>query len=430
LADPRADPPADPPAPRVADPGSGNGRSGAFGVLAVGVTCTLLGGLPLWLVASLAPQLREDLQFDETGLGTAIGGSFLVSALVAVLAGRLVDRIGWRRGVAASAAIAGAVMLGIAFAVHSFGMLVALIAAGALAASLSHPASNIGISQHVPPGRQGFAFGIKQASVPLTTLVAGLSAPLVMHTVGWRAAFAGGGALAFGFLVVVVAGGCRAGPRRGSAAGAVAQAAGAPVLVGDRPARLPLTVLASGAGLVSGAVVSLGGFLALFAVASGLEQDRAGYLLAAGSAAGIAGRILSGHLADRRGWDHLTAVAVMMAAGSAGFVMLAAGGSAWVLVVGTLLAFGLGWSWNGLFALAVVLGSPAAPGWATGVIQTAIGIGATVGPPLFGLTVSRSSYTAAWSGAAVATLCGAALILLGLRMQGRRAGRSSHVAVR
>ncbi|MDP9429507.1 MAG: MFS transporter [Actinomycetota bacterium] len=386
------------------------------------MTCTLLGGLPLWLVASLAPQLRGDLGMDETGLGTAVGVSFLVSAVTAVPAGRLVDRIGWRRGAAAAAALSASVLLAIGVLTRSWALLVVLLAVGALGVSLSHPAANTGISDVVPLRRQGLAFGIKQASVPLTTLVAGLSAPLVMHTVGWRAAFVDAAGIALGFLLVLLLTGRRPDPgpedRPAPSAGTAAQDL-APALGSDRLGRWPLTVLASGAGLVAGATVSLGGFLVLFAVASGMEQDGAGYLLAAGSIASIASRVLSGYLADRHGWDHLTAVAVMMAGGSVGFVALAVGGSAVLLVVGTLLAFALGWSWNGLFALAVVLRSPGAPGSATGVIQTGICLGATAGPPLFGLTVSRLSYSAAWGGAAAASLCGAALILVGLRMHGR-----------
>jgi predicted MFS family arabinose efflux permease len=390
------------------------------------VTCTLLGGLPLWLVASLAPQLRGDLGIDETGLGMAVGVSFLVSAVTAVPAGRLVDRIGWRRGAAASAALSASVLLAIGVLARSWAVLVVLLAVCALGVSLSHPAANTGISRVVPLRRQGLAFGIKQASIPLTTLVAGLSAPLVMHTVGWRAAFVGAAGVALGFLLVLLLTGRRPDPgpedRPAPSAGTAAQDL-APPLMSDRLGRWPLTVLASGAGLVAGATVSLGAFLVLFAVASGMDQDGAGYLLAAGSIAGIASRILSGYLADRCDWEHLTVVALMMAGGSVGFAALAIGGSAWLLVVGTLLAFGLGWSWNGLFALAVVLRSPGAPGWATGVIQTAIGLGATAGPALFGLTVTRLSYSAAWSGAAAATLCGAALILLGLRMDARSASR-------
>jgi MFS family permease len=402
------------------------GPAESLGPLVVGVTCTLLGGLPLWLVASLAPQLGEDLGMDETGLGTAVGISFLVTAVAAVPAGRLVDRIGWRRGAAASAALSASVLLAIGALAQSLVVLVVLLAVGALGVSLSHPAANIGISGVVPLRRQGLAFGIKQASIPLTTLVAGLSAPLVMHTVGWRAAFVVAAGIALVFLLVLVHTGRRqdAGreDRPDASAGTAAQDLGPP-LVSNRLGRWPLTVLASGAGLVAGATVSLGGFLVLFAVASGMEQDGAGYLLAAGSTAGIASRILSGYLADRCEWEHLTAVAVMMAGGAVGFAALAAGGSAWLLIVGTLLAFGLGWSWNGLFALAVVLRSPGAPGWATGVIQTAIGLGATAGPALFGFTVTRLSYSAAWSGAAAVTICGAALILLGLRMDAWSASR-------
>jgi MFS family permease len=387
------------------------------------VAATLLGGLPVWLVASVAPQLQEDLHLDAAGLGTAIGLNFLVLSLTAVPAGRLVERIGWRRGLALTAGLSAISLLGIAVGTRSWPVLVALLCVGAVAASLSHPSSNVGIAQRVPADRQGVAFGVKQAAVPLTTLVAGLASPLVAETVGWRWSFAGSGVLALAFVVSV--------SRRGRAASPVTAGPARAVESGDEPSvagtpgpvRPPvdaslasLVVLAAGAGLVTAATLSLGSFLVLSAVDAGMSPRSAGFLLALGSGVGIASRVVTGFLADRRAAGHLLVVAWMMLGGSVGLLVLAAGDAPWVLLVGTLLAFGLGWSWNGLFALVIVLRNPGTPAFATGVIQTALAAGGIVGPPVFGLVVDHASYALAWAGAAGASTGGALLVLVGRRM--------------
>lgn len=406
----------------TAGPRAGRGRGGEAGAtLGVAVAATLLGGLPVWLVAGLAPQLRRDLDLDAARLGTVIGLSFAVMAVAAVPSGHLVERIGWRRGLAVTAAFAGTSLAGIALVARSWPVLVALLCLGALGASVSHPAANVGIAQQVPRARQGVAFGVKQASIPLTTLVAGLASPLVAETVGWRWAF---GAAAVASLLLLVAVCLESGPLRhvwahGKLGPPAPAAAGRPpAVVNDRLSSL--VVLAVGAGLVAAATISLGSFLVLSAVDSGIEPDAAGLLLALGSGVGIVSRILTGVLADRRGSRHLLVVVWMMLGGSAGLLVLAVADTLWLLVVGTLLAFGLGWSWNGLFAFVVVLRNPLSPAFATGVIQTALAGGGIVGPPVFGLLAAGWSYSAAWTGAALASTCGALLLIVGRRTSSLR----------
>lgn len=402
--------------------GGGPG-SAAGATLGVAVAATLLGGLPVWLVAGLAPQLRRDLDLDAARLGSLIGLNFAVMAVAAVPAGRLVERIGWRRGLAVTAAFAATSLAGIALTAHTWPVLVALLCLGALGASLSHPAANLGIAQQVPRARQGVAFGVKQASIPLTTLVAGLASPLVAETVGWRWAF---GAAAMVSLLLLVAISIEPGPLRhlwaqGPSATPATSDAGRPAATVNESLS-SLVILAVGAGLVAAATISLGSFLVLSAVESGVAPDTAGVLLALGSGVGILSRIMTGVLADRRGSRHLLVVVWMMLGGSAGLLVLAAADTLWVLVLGTLLAFGLGWSWNGLFAFVVVLRNPLSPAFATGVIQTALAGGGIVGPPVFGLLAEGWSYSAAWSGAALASTCGALLMIVG-----RRASRAARV---
>lgn len=397
------------------DPESSRSDAGARTVL-VAVAGTLIGGAPVWLVASLAPQLQADLRLDPARLGLAVGLNFAVLAVCAVSAGRLVDRIGWRRGMVLTALGSSLALLGIAVGARSWPALAGLLCLGALAASLSHPASNVGIAETVGAGRQGIAFGVKQASVPLTTLLAGLASPLVAGTVGWRWAFGGAGALALLLLLTLLS----AGPAYARRAGLGAASAGAREVRAGPPAsdasRRSLVVLAVGAGLVAAATLRLGSFLVLSAVDAGMGVDSAGLLLSLGSAVGIVSRIAQGHLADRRGSRHLLVVVQMVLGGSVGLLVLAVGRTPWRLVLGTLLAFGLGWSWNGLFAMVVVVRNPRSPAFATGAVQTALATGGIVGPPAFGLVAGAWSFPAAWTGAAVVNTAGALLLLAGRRL--------------
>ncbi len=81
---------------------------------------------------------------------------------------------------------------------RSYPMLVTLLALSAAANALGQLASNAALAEHVPAHRQGLSFGVKQAAVPVATLLAGVAVPTVALTAGWRWAFvvAAGAALA------------------------------------------------------------------------------------------------------------------------------------------------------------------------------------------------------------------------------------------
>jgi predicted MFS family arabinose efflux permease len=174
----------------------------------------------------------------------------------------------------------------------------------------------------------------------------------------------------------------------------------------------PLILLALGIGLGSAAAVPLGAFIVASGVAAGLRVEFAGILLAAGGVVGIAVRLALGWLADRRSTGHLQIVAVMLIVGTAGFVLLATGVS-WLFVLGTVLAFGAGWGWHGLFNFAVVKYNRNAPAAATGITQTGAAAGSAIGPFLFGVIVESTSYGTAWLSAGTAALAAVAAILSG-----------------
>jgi MFS family permease len=370
-------------------------------LLAVAVATATV--LPAFLTGGLAVQVRGELGFGAAALGLAVAAFFAFSALASAVMGRVVERIGPHPGMRLAAVGSAASLLGVAFLARSWTGLVACLVLGGLANAVSHPATHLSLAREVPAGRQGLSFGIKQSAIPAATLLAGLAVPAIALTFGWRWAFAGGAALALAVAFLVPAGAPKSVVRR-------------PEKAREKDARTaPLFLLALGIGLGSTAATPLGTFLVESSVAAGLRVETAGLLLASGSAVNIVVRVAFGRLADGMRGGRLLLVAAMLAAGVAGFGMLATGEVALILP-GALLAFAAGWGWPGLFNFAVVKTNPGAPAAATGITQTGASGGAAVGPLVFGLVAEATSYEVAWLVSGTFALSALTAILVGRRM--------------
>jgi MFS family permease len=386
------------------------------------VAATALSNLPVWVFSGLAPSISHDLGFGALGLGGTAATFFAAAGLFAVPAGHAVERIGWRRSMIVVSILLAVSFVGMSVA-SNLETLVAFMVVGSLGFAFTQPSAGLTLAQTVQVHRRGIAFGLKQAALPLATLLVGVTTPLFLGMHGWRWAFASSAVLSLVFLWAVTLE-----HRRSPDAG------GAPMLSwfrrkDERPdnaavarhrAQPPLMMLAVGAGLGCVATGSISGFLIVYAVSAGLTPTQAGHLLAVVSIVCLLSRLATGWAADRRGRGHLKVVAIMMLAGSVGIGALAfADDRPWLLILATALAFGLGWSWNGLFAFAVVHNHLEFPAAATGVVQSVMGMGSAAGPALFGVTVSLASYTGAWLGAAVSLALAAAFILQGRRLLAR-----------
>jgi MFS family permease len=360
---------------------------------------TTLAVLPVFLLGGLAVFIRDELGFGQTRLGAAVSLYFGTSALASVPGGRVGERLGAGRAMTLAAAGSAVALLGIATLTRSWGQLVAFLALAGCANAVAQPAGNAAISRGVPPHRQGLAFGLKQSAVPTATLLAGFAVPLLGLTVGWRWAFAGGALAAASFAFTV--------PSDPSPD----QRSGRRLRAGDAPLG-GLVALALAGCLGSASANALGAFLVDSAVAGGMPPGRAGLLLSLGGLTGVGARLLAGWLADHREGRHLPFVSGLLAAGAVGFGLIAGGGP-FTLVAGTLLAFGAGWGWNGLFIYAVVRQNRNAPAAATGITQAGVFLGGVVGPLAFGATVERLSYPAAWLGASAVAVLASVFMLLG-----------------
>jgi MFS family permease len=338
--------------------------------------------LPGFLVGALALQIRGDL--DESVAAVAFGVTvfFAAGALGAGPGGRLAERVGALTAIRGCLLLTAACLVVAGLAARSLPALLAPLAVAGVANAITQPAINLFMADQVPLERQGVAFGIKQSAIPAAVLVSGLALPLVALPFGWRATFVlcAAGALVVAAVVGRSAGGFAPPPERDPA---------------PRPSRA-LLMTAVGAALGSAGPNSLGAYLVASAVDVGIAEGAAGVLAAAGSATSLLARVLFGRRADRRGDYGFGAVIVLLAAGSVGFALLAADSSP-LFVVGTLIAFAIGWGWPGLFNLAVVDHNRHAPAAATGVTQTGIYVGAAGGPALYGVISEEIGYSAAWA---------------------------------
>lgn len=370
--------------------------------IALALTTSAVGMMPAWLVGALAVQIGGSLGFAEVGLGLAVSVFMTASVLGSIPAGYWVRRIGWINGMrwlGTAAVVANFAIIG---ATELWQLLLILIVAG-LGNSVAQPASNLSIVDSVASARFGMAFGIKQAGTPGAMVLAGVAVPVIGVTVGWRWAFIGLGVASLIYLLQLrpsAVFGLDEVDRSGSVGRRTRLA---------RKRRLPLLVLGLGGGLSTASATALAAFVVLYATRSGIGLGAAGLLAALASTVNIAVRLVIGYRADMREGGHFRSVAATMLVAVVGYLVLAFSSTPWLLVVGSLVAFG-GWGWNGLFHMATMrsYSDYAAP--ATGMIVTGMSVGGVAGPILFGLIVQEHSYGAAWSIAASGALLGSILV--------------------
>lgn len=375
---------------------------------ALPVAVIIVAALPTFLVASVAVRIRDDFGFSNGSVGLAVGVSWAIATFAAIPGGRLVDRIGPLRGIRLAAGLAAASSLGIAALAHSTALVAAFLILTGLANAVSFSAGGALISTTVRPRRQGFTLGIAQAGAPVAVLLAGLALPAVADTVGWRWAFVAAGLLASAIVPATRdIHRIRNVPR---------QPVSADVDHLEMRQLTHLHLVALAALLANTATVGMLSFLVLFSARSGMSDRSAGFLLAALSAVAGGARVAFGIMADRSDGDMFVWAATLLVLGSGGFVLLMTGVSA-IVVLGALVAGGLGWAWSSLVTFAILREHPSAPGAAVGMgMATGVYAGSAAGPFLFAVLIDHVSFTAAWSMGALLSLASGLIILTARRL--------------
>jgi MFS family permease len=363
----------------------------------VAMAVDTVGVLPIFLTGALAVQLRNDIGLSVDLLGLVFASYFTAAALLSAPLARVSDRTGPEWALRIGTVVYIASFLGLATLASSPVILSSLIALAGLGTALTRTASSVLVARNVNPRRHGLAFGLKHSSIPIGTLLAGLSVPTIALTAGWHWAYAAAALLSVVVLFAI--------PKPSGRVDRKSESGRA-----DMPLRL-LIFSAVGFGLGSSAAASLGAYTVSTAVASGMSEGAAGILVAVGSVVGLASRILVGGWSDRRRGSQLDLVNWMLIAGGAGFLMLGVVNE-WVMLVAVPVSFATGWAWLGSYNLAMVRLNPVAPGAAVGVTQTGAFVGAIVGPTGLGFLAEEYSFTVVWVVAAVASFLAATIIFI------------------
>ncbi len=370
------------------------------------MVATAASFVPMFLVGTLAVYLQADLGIDDVGLGLLVAVGAMSGALFSTLGGRMVERIGVGRALRLGVLLSAVNMVGIATVAQSWAVAAALMVFAGVGPTLSQPATILWLSREIPAERQGIVFGINQCAGPASTLVAGLSVPLIAGTLGWRWAYG-----LIGAVTVVLAFCVPQNRRRPRPARRFSRD-------GDMPLP-PLIVLMLALLLSLFTITAFSAFAMSSMASAGVPEGVGGVVIAGGSIAAMITRLSAGQLADRRtGGSHLRTSAVMVATGSLGFILLSTG-SAWAMVGGVIVVFSMSWGWQGLFTLALTRINPNAPAAAMGIVFTGGNIGSVIGPAAFGIVAGVHLASAWWMAAGMALL-NAVLLLVARRMVMRR----------
>lgn len=379
---------------------SGGGGGGSQAIVILTLLLTISASLPLFLAGAVAVQMREELGFGVAALGVAVATFRLVGAVLAPRLGALVDRVGPVPAMRAAVLLTFFASTGIALQARSWAALVGYLSVAGAAGSLAQTGANISLVRAVKENRQGFAFALKQSALPASSAVSGLAVPIIVLNFGWRWAY--GMAAILAVLVGLFI------PRSGDRRFTVNRTR----VVPGTELGPEIRWLVAGMFFAMCAATTLSAFTVDSAVTAGIPPARAGLLLTLGSLLSIAVRLVVGAAADRRDGGHIAMCSRLVLVGSLGYLLMGLQNS-WGVPAGILVAYGLGWGFNGLFVFAVVRLYRSSPGAASGRALSAGSLGGLIGPTIFGFLVEATGYGIAWAIATVWAIIGGVLMLVG-----------------
>jgi sugar phosphate permease len=368
-------------------------------ILAVGLGAqtaisALRQGLP-----SLGPALRGELDLSLPQVGLIFSSVSLGIVVTLIAWGALADRIGERPVIAVGLTGTAVALVGAAFADGYTTLLLCLLAAGMFGASATG-ASGRAVMGWFGRRERGMALGVRQMGVPLGGGIAAATLPLLAAASGLEGA------------MLALAGGCLL-----AAGAALVWMREAPPPPADRPkTKAPpplrdrrLWRLASGGALLVVAQSGVLGFVVLFL------HDERGWSPAAAAAAlgfiqvsGAIVRVLVGRISDRR--ERRIDLLRRLPLASSVLLLAAAALEAGpiFLLLPALLAGGvLAMSWNGLsFTAAGEMSGRERAGLAMSVQNTVLSAGGVIAPIAFAVVVSATDWPIAWALLACSQLAG------------------------
>lgn len=152
----------------------------------------------------LAPTLQREIGFNEQQYANIVSFFTLAYALGFLVAGRIMDRVGTRRGYAGAIGLWSISAMSHALVSSVAGFSVARFFLG-LGESGNFPAAIKTVTEWFPQRERAFALGIFNAGTNVGAIITPLVMPWIVLTWGWRAAFLTTGAFSMIWLVTWLA---------------------------------------------------------------------------------------------------------------------------------------------------------------------------------------------------------------------------------
>jgi MFS family permease len=331
----------------------------------------------LAIVLASAPTLRRDFQISQTEYGLLVSAFYVGQIGLAIPSGRLVDRIGVRRGLALAMFVSTAALAGLAFASGMRSAALLMFALG-VAAAFINPAAAKAVFDWIPIKRRAFAMSIKQMGVPLGAMLAAAGAYIVADLGRVEVFGALTACLAAGAFVLLVF------PPDASREPVLD-----PVHLVDLLGNRALLGVSACNGLFNVAQVGLWVSVAAYGTVLGGGPELGAILFAVLHTGSAAGRLALGLAANRIGHNHLRRlIAVVGAIGTGSLLALAAANDVRTAIpIIALLGMTIGSHPGILQAIAASTVPPQSAAAAIGINMTAVLGGAMAAPLLIGAAV-------------------------------------------
>ncbi len=153
------------------------------------------------VLALLAPTLQKEIGWSEADYGAIVSWFTAAYAVGALTAGRLIDRIGVRKGFIGAIIVWSVAAMSHALATTAAGFSAARFALG-IGEAGNFPASLKTVAEWFPARERAFATGLFNAGSNVGAILAPIIVPWIALTWGWREAFVAVGAVGFLWLIV------------------------------------------------------------------------------------------------------------------------------------------------------------------------------------------------------------------------------------
>lgn len=170
-------------------------------VVALLFVATTINYVDRQVLGILAPTLQRELAWTETDYADIVSWFSFVYAFGFLVSGRLLDRVGVKRGLAAAVVAWSLAAIGHAFARTAAGFSIARAFLG-LGESAIFPASIKTVAEWFPKKERALAAGLFNAGTNMGAILTPMIVPWLTMRWGWESAFIATGALGFVWLAL------------------------------------------------------------------------------------------------------------------------------------------------------------------------------------------------------------------------------------